>query len=153
MSNDYSRLREHNSVLHNEVRTLRRKALRAPEQRSRAVNTAVAKAADELRARSNTWRIKRPDGRIENWVRDLSCRLIAVHHLPASHTPGAISDVLQAIRANTSDHDGSDNSGSNAHVDLGNNETFSDRSARRFPLEGHFMGKIRAAEEFKAAPG
>ncbi|KAF9641986.1 hypothetical protein BDM02DRAFT_3106196, partial [Thelephora ganbajun] len=53
--------------------------------------------------------------------------------LPATQTPGAISDIVQAINANT-------------------HGTFSDRSARRFPLEGHVIRKIQVAQEFKAAP-
>jgi hypothetical protein len=129
------------------------KALRAPGQRSRAVETAVEKAASEFKTRSNAWRIKRPDGRIENWVRDLSCRLIAIRHLPASQTPGAISDIIQAIKANTGDCDGTGNDGVDRYATPGKEETFSDRSARRFPLEGHIMGKVMAAEEFKEAPG
>jgi predicted nuclease with TOPRIM domain len=142
VSIDRSRLQDRISKLHKEVRRLRAKTLRAPQQRSHAVDAAVTKAIDRFNAESNPWRIKRPDGRIENWVRDLVCRLITIRHLPASQTPGAISDILQAIKANT---DG---------VDVPNKkEIFSDRSARRFPLEGHVMGKIMVAQEIKAAPG
>ena len=147
-SNDHSRLRDYTSKLHKEVRILRKKTLRAPGQRSRAV-----KAARKFKAHSLAWKIKRHDGRIENWVRDLSCRLIAIRHLPASQTPGAISDILQAIKTHTGCHDGTDNDGVDAGVDPGDVETFSDRSARRFPLEGHVMGKIQVVKEFKAGPG
>jgi len=151
MSGNHSRLQDRTSKLHREVRRLRIKTLRAPGQRYRAVEAAIAEtAASESGAQSNIWRIKRPDGRIENWVRDLSCRLIAVRHLPASQTPGAISDIIQAIKAKTGGHNGADN---NPHANPSSEETFSDRSARRFPLEGHAMGKIRAVEDFKAAPG
>lgn len=129
------------------------KAFRAPGQRSRAVEVAIAKTADKLKGKFNTWRIKRPDGRIENWVRDLTCRLIAHRHLPATQTPGAISDILHAIKSNTSGFDQTDSNDVNAHSDLSDEETFSDRSARRFPLEAHIMGKIQLAREFKAAPG
>jgi hypothetical protein len=141
-SSDHSRLQDRISKLHKEVRRLRAKTLRAPQQRSHAVNVAVTKAADQFKAESNPWRIKRPDGRIENWVRDLVCRLIAIRHLPASQTPGTVSDILQAIKANTDDLDVPSEK-----------EIFSDRSARRFPLEGHVMGKIMVAREIKAAPG
>ena len=136
--------------LYKEVRRLRVKTLRAPGQHSRAVEVAVSEAARKFKARSSAYRIKRPDGRIENWVRDLSCRLIAIRHLPASQTPGAISDILQAIKAHTGDLDGTDN---DTDVDPSDVETFSDRSARRFPLEGNVMGKIQLAKEFKTAPG
>lgn len=145
MSADRLRLQDRISKLYKEVRRLRLKTLRAPGQRSRAVKAAASKAVSKFEARSNPLpRIKRPDGRIENWVRDLSCKLIAIRHLPASQTPGAISDILQVIKAHTGCHDG---------IDSGDVETFSDRSARRFPLEGHVMGKIQVAKEFKAAPG
>jgi len=153
ISNDHSRSRSRISSLYKEVRRLRVKTLRAPGQRSRAVKAAISKAASKFKAQSNAYRIKRPDGRIENWVRDLSCRLIAIRHLPASQTPGAISDILQAIRTHTGDLNGTDNDGISNHVDPGDVETFSDRSARRFPLEGNVMGKIQLAKEFKAAPG
>ena len=76
ISKDYSRLRDRTSKLHKEVGILRTKTLRASGQRSRATEAAVAKAVREFEARSHDLRIKRPDGRIENWVRDLSCRLI-----------------------------------------------------------------------------
>jgi len=153
MSNNRSRLRDHASKLHREVRRLRIKTLRAPGQRYRAIEAAIAETAGDSGTQSNVWRIKRPDGRIENWVRDLSCRLIAVRHLPASQTPGAISDIIQAIKAHTGDHDGANNHHPDPHANPSSKETFSDRSARRFPLEGHAMGKIRAAQDFKAAPG
>lgn len=153
ISNDHSRLRAHSSKLHKEVRALRTKSLRGREQRSRAAKAAAMKAVRKFKEHSIVWRIKRPDGRIENWVRDLSCRLITVHHLPASQTPGAISDILQTIKANTSDHGGTDDDDADTHANPDDKETFSDRSARRFPLEGHVMGKIKLAREFKAAPG
>jgi len=153
VSNDRSRIRDHTLGLNKKVRRLQRKTLRAPRQRSHAVEVATMKTAGEFKARSNPWRMKRPDGRIENWVRDLSCRLMVTRHIPASQIPGAISDVLRAIEANTSGHDGTDNDGSNVHADSGNKETFSDRSVRRFPIERHILGKIQAAREFKATPG
>jgi len=153
MSNDYLKLQDHTTGLRREVRNLRAKALRAPGQRCRAVETAIAKVADEFEGHSSVWRIKRPDGRIENWVRELSCRLITVRHLPATQTPGAISDILQAIKANTGDRDGADGDGVGPCVDPNEREAFSDRSVRRFPLEGRIMGQMMVAEEFKAAPG
>ena len=148
MSNDHSRLRDRTSKLHKEVRRLRKKTLRLVEQRTHAVEAALAKAADEFKMDSHTWRIKRPDGRIEDWVRDLTCKLIAVHHVPASRTPGVISDVFQALKTHVSGPDGMDIDGVDPRL-----EKFSDRSARRFPIEHHVKGKIRVAKEFKAASG
>jgi predicted nuclease with TOPRIM domain len=72
---DHSRLQDRVSKLHKEVRRLRAKTLCALQQRSRAVDAAVTKATDRFNAESNPCRIKRLDGRIENWVRDLVCRL------------------------------------------------------------------------------
>lgn len=141
-----SRLKDRNLELDKEVRKLRVKALRAPDQRSRAVNAATLRATREAKVQPTTPRIKRPDGRIENWVRELCCQLIAVRHVPASQTPGVISDVLRAIKPPTNGNEGTDD-------DPGDVDKFSDRSARRFTLEGHVMGKILVAKEFKAAPG
>ena len=148
-SNESLRYWDRALKLQKEVRNLRARAVHAPVQRARAVEVAIAEVANEFKQHSNVWRIKRPDGRIENWVRDLSCRLITVRHLPATQTPGAVSDILQAIKANTGGHDSADNDDDNPCADT----TFSDRSARRFPLEGRIMGEMMVAEEFKAAPG
>lgn len=147
------KLQGRNSKLSKEIRRLQMKALRAPGQRSHAVEVAIAKTADELRARSNIWRIKRPDGRIENWVRDLTCRLITHRRVPTTQIPGTISDILRAIKSNAESHNQTDDIEVDARTDLSDVETFSDRSARRFPLEGHVMGKLQVAREFKAAPG
>jgi len=145
-SDNYRKVQDRASNLQREVRKLRAKALRAPEQRFQAVEAAIAKVTNEFKERSNVWRIKRPNGQIENWVRDLGCRLITIRHLPATQTPGAISDILQAIKASTGGYDGDGD-------DSSESETFSDRSARRFPLEGRVMGQMMIAEEFKTAPG
>ena len=131
------------SKLQREVRSLRKKVLRAPEQRSHAVKVAVARTASELGSHSNVSKIKHPNGRIKNWVRDLTCRLITVHHIPATQAPGVVSEVMRAIRANT---------GNNCDHDSGEEEIFSDRLARRFPLEGCIMGEMMVAEELKTVP-
>ena len=149
-SNDNTKLQERAEKVKTETKRLRVKVHRAPAQRSHAVKVAVSKAVKSLSVESATWRIKRPDGRIENWVRELSCKLVAVRHLPATQAPGAISDILQAIKAHTT---GTDDDGTDAAADHGEVKMFSDRSARRFLLEGHVMGKIQTAKEFKAAPG
>jgi hypothetical protein len=61
---------------------------------------------------------------------------------------------LRAIKANTGRHNGTnDDDDDDPHANPSDEETFSDRSARRFPLEGHVIGKILTAREFKAAPG
>ena len=87
VSKDYSGLRDRTSKLHKEVRILRTKTLRAPGQHSRATEAAIAKVVREFEAESHDLRIKRPDGRIENWVRDLSCRLSAGHRSPFAIYP------------------------------------------------------------------
>lgn len=152
-SSECSKSHNRTSRLRKEVQKLRTKVLHAPGQRDRAVKAAVSKVVREFGERQNIWRIKRPDGRIEDWIRDLSCRLIAIHHLPASRTPSAISDIIQTFKAHTGDHNGTDDSGTDPGVDPGSVETFSDRSVRRFPLEGHVLVKMQIAKEFKAAPG
>ena len=152
-SADCSRLHSRLSMVHREVRRLRARAVRAPGQRSCATEAAIAKATRRFKTHSHTWRIKRSSGRIEDWVRHLVCRLVTVHHLPASHAPGAVVDIVRAIKANVSDHDGAENAQANTYTRPCDEETFSDRSARRFLLEGHVMGKIQLAQEFKATPG
>ena len=148
VSRDNSGLRNRVAKLSKEVRRLRAKILRAPGQRSRAVEAAVAEVERKLKVRPDVWRIKRPDGRIENWVRDLTCKLICIRHVPASQAPSVISDVLEVLKARAGAHDGtSKNLGADCV------ETFSDRSARRFPLEGHTLTKMKIAKEFGAAPG
>jgi hypothetical protein len=141
-SDDNAKLRDRATKLKNETKRLRVKAVRAPGQRSHAVKVAVSKAVKKVRVDSAIWRVKRPDGRIENWIRELIAKLIAVRHLPATQAPGAITDIVRAIKAHATGTD-----------DDGTVETFSDRSARRFLLEGHVMGKIQTAKEFRAAPG
>jgi hypothetical protein len=60
-------------------------------------------------------KIKRPNGRIENWVRDLSRKLIAIRHLlTLSQTPGTISDTLEAIKAKAGGRGGTNNNASDA---------------------------------------
>jgi hypothetical protein len=147
---DCSRLRSRTSKLSKEVKKLRLKALRAPGQCSLAVETALAKAANR---RPDIWRIKRDDGRIEDWVRDLTCKLICIRHVPASQTPGVISDIVRAFKTHVDDDNGTDNENSDVGTDRNDVETFSDRSARRFPVEGHVMERIQVAKEFKDAPG
>ncbi|KAF9651415.1 hypothetical protein BDM02DRAFT_3127119 [Thelephora ganbajun] len=49
------------------------------------------------------------------------------------------SDILRAIETHTSGRDGTSNNGVDACADPSDMETFSDRSARRFPLEGHVV--------------
>jgi len=149
-SDNDQKIQDRTLNLQKEVRNLRAKALRAPGQRLQAVDAAVVKVTNEFKERSNIWRIKRPNGQIENWVRDLGCRLITVRHLPATQTPGAISDILLAIKASTGGYDGV---GDGDVDNPGKSETFSDRSARRFPLEGRVMGQMMIAQEFKTAPG
>jgi hypothetical protein len=147
------RLRGRTSKLSKEVKRLRVKVLRAPGQSFLAVETALARAANKSGGQPDIWRIKRDDGRIKDWVRDLTCKLICIRHVPASQTPGVISDVVRAFKTHVDGHDGPDNEDSDVGVNRGDVETFSDRSARRFPVEGHVMEHIQVAKEFKAALG
>ena len=105
------------------------------------------------KARSHTWRIKHSDGRIEDWVCEFACKLTTTHHLPTSHTPSAVVDIVRAIKANVVDHGGTENDQANTYTDTCGGETFSNCSGRRFLLEGHVMGQVQLAQEFKAAPG
>ena len=96
MSKDHSQSQDHILKLHKEVRRLCTKVVRAPGQHAHAVEAAISKATNDFEA--DAWRIRRPNGRIKNWVRNLSCKLISIQHLPALQTPGAIFDILQAVK-------------------------------------------------------
>ena len=152
-STNYLRLHSCLSVVHKEVRRLQVRAVHAPGQHSYVTEAAIAKATRRFKAQSNMWRIKHSSGQIEDWVCRLICRLVTVHHLPASHAPGAVADIVQAIRVNIGDHDGAESNQANASARPCDEETFSNHLARWFLLEGHIMGKIQLAEEFKATPG
>ena len=83
---------------------------------SPCTRAAIVKAARRFKAQSHIWRIKCSNGRIEDWVRELVRRLITVHHLPGSHAPGAISDILRVAKAKAGDHDESKNDEANTYV-------------------------------------
>lgn len=104
------RYRDRTSRLQREVRNLRKRVLRAPEQCYHAVEAAVARTTGKLGGHSDVWKIKHPSERIKNWIHELTCRLIAVHRLPATQTPGMVSKIMWAIRANTGDNDETDSS-------------------------------------------
>ena len=56
---------------------------------------------------SNAWRIfiNLPQGQIEDWVRDLACKLIFDHKLPEEEGLGAIGDISQAMATVGTDDD------------------------------------------------
>ena len=102
---DCLRYQVRTSKLQREVRNIW-KVLHAPEQRSHAVVRTASRFGDH----SDVWKIRHPDGRIKNWVRDLACRLVTIHHLPITQAPRVVSETMQAIRANTSGNDDIDSS-------------------------------------------
>ena len=96
---------------------------------------AVARIVSKLGDHSD---IKHPNGRIKNWVPDLTCRLITVHHLSATQAPGVVSEIMRTIRANACDNDDIDSS----------KKPFS-RSLRSRPIRS----KVRILGQFVLASG
>ena len=94
---DCLRYRDHILKLQREVRNLRKKVLRAPGQRYHAVRVAVTKTASKLGGHSNVWKIKHPNEQIKDWVRDLACWLITIHHIPATQAPGVVSVGIEVV--------------------------------------------------------
>jgi chromosome segregation ATPase len=67
------------SSLRRDVHLFRMRCDRAEETRSREVEREVERAVERVRKcyeSTETKRVKRPDGRIEDWVRDLVVELV-----------------------------------------------------------------------------
>ena len=95
-SKDHSRLQDRTSKLQKEVERLRLKTFCAPGQCLRIAEAAALKAVSKFKARSNTWRIKCPDGQTENWVHVPSCRLIVKFE--------AVQNLMENLRVNRPKH-------------------------------------------------
>ena len=59
---------------------------RAKERRSQAVKKAIARVEEHCES-AETTKVKRPDGRIEDWVRDLVIELVALDGVPTASIP------------------------------------------------------------------
>jgi hypothetical protein len=107
---------------------------------------AVEKAVDRVRKRFetvNTRTVKRPDGRIEDWVRDLVVELVSLDGVPTEKVPQVIERVRHSLIAG----DGGSEPDSDAQK-----QTISDRSVRRILVEAYVKAFLRAGELFHRAP-
>ena len=140
-----STLTEKNSSLHRDVDRLRKKCNRAEETHSRAIERAVDTARKHFES-ANTRRIKRPDGRIEDWVRDLVVELVALDGVPTAKVPSVIDWVRRCFVPEETG-DGHDQDGDDERK-----QTISDRSVRRIMAESYVKAFLRAAHVFSKAP-
>ena len=117
---------------------------RAKETRCHAIEKAVDRARMEFES-SETKTVKRPDGRIEDWVRHLVVELVALDGVPTAKVP----QVIERVRRNFSPNGNvpGDQVGGNAKK-----QTISDRSVRRMLVESYVKAFLWAAELFNEAP-
>jgi hypothetical protein len=118
---------------------------RAKESRSQAVEKAVTRVTKHYES-TGTRRVKRPDGRIEDWVRDLVVELVALDGVPTAKVPQVIERVRRSFA----------NKGNDGHDEQGggdDNQIISDRSVRRMMCESYVGAFMHAAQLFGSAPG
>ena len=108
-----SRLNETISSLHRDVNRFRKRCDRADSIRSRAIEKAVDNTRKHFRL-TNTRRVKRPDGRIEDWVRDLVVELVALDGVPTAKVPSVIERVRSSIVPTATGDDDDDGDGQDA---------------------------------------
>ena len=143
----HSVLTERNSSLRREVHRLRMQNTRAKETRSHAIEKAVARAREHYKS-SVTKRVKRPDGRIEDWIRDLVVELVALDGVPTAKVPQVIKRVWHSftLKDKGEEHD------ENHAINDTRSQTISDRSVRRMLVEANIKAFMWSAELFKRAP-
>ena len=120
--------------------------VRARETRSHAVEEAVDRARKHFKS-ANTKRVKRPDGRIEDWVRDLIVELVALDGVPTAKVPQVIERVRRSFVSteNNNEHDDQANY-------ITKEETVSDRSVRRMLVEAYVKAFLHTAELLSRTP-
>ena len=140
-----SRLNERISSLERNVHRFRARCDRAEEKRSHAVEAAIDRTRKQFES-ANSRRVKRPDGRIEDWVRDLVVELVSLDGVPTEKVPQVIERVRRSfIAEETSKSDG--RTGGNSKKEM-----ISDRSVRRILVEVYVKAFLRAGELFHRAP-
>ena len=141
-----SRLTSRVSSLRQHVHRYRMRSVRGEETHSHTVEKAVERARNHLESAS-TKRVKRPDGRIEDWVRDLVVELVALDGVPTARVPKVIARVRHsfALEGNGDDHNGQ--TGGDTEE-----QTISDRSVRRMLVESYIKAFMHTAELLTRAP-
>jgi hypothetical protein len=120
---------------------------RAKESRSQAVEKAVTRVTKHYES-AGTRRVKCPDGRIEDWVRDLVVELVALDGVPTAKVPQVIERVRRSFANKGNDeHDEHDEQGGG-----NDNQIISDRSVRRIMCESYVKAFMYAAQLFGSAP-
>ena len=126
---------------------------RAKEVCSHAVESAVNRVRKHHES-AKTRKVKRPDGRIEDWVRNLVVELVALDGVPTAKVPQVIDRVRHSFTQEAGDEHGEQES--NEHNkqgdDSGDKQTISDRSVRRMMVEAYVKAFLYAAKIFGAAP-
>lgn len=134
-----SRLTTKVSSLQRDLHRFKMRDNRADEVCSRAVERAVDRTRKRFEE-ANTKRIKRPDGRIEDWVRNLVVELVALDKVPTAKVPQVIERVRCCFvpKGSGDAHDD--------RVECGDQkQTISDRSVRRIMVESYVKAFLRAA--------
>ena len=131
------------SLRHNIDRS-RKRCSRAKETRCHEIEKAVNRARTQFES-AGTKQVKRPDGRIENWVRNLVVELVALDSVPTAKVPQVIERVRCNFAPKGDEHD------DQARVDA-RKQTISDRSVRRIMVESYVKAFLRAAQLFSEAP-
>lgn len=134
------------SSLRRDVDRFKKRCDRADEVRSRAIEKAVDRARKHFKS-ANTRRIKRLDGRIEDWVRDLVVELVALDGVPTAKVPSVIERVRHSFAPEEIGDEHDDQGDSD-----GQKQTISDRSVRRILVEAYIKAFLRGAVLFSSAP-
>ena len=125
---------------------------RAKEVCSHAVENAVNRVRKHYES-VGMKKVKRPDGRIEDWVRNLVVELVALDGVPTAKVPQVIDRVRCSFTHKASDEHGEqDNEHNKQGGDSGDKQTISDRSVRRMMVEAYVKAFLYAAKLFGAAP-
>ena len=125
------------SSLRRDVYCFKARCNRAKGTSSRAVEKAVDRARRYYES-AETKRLKRPDGRIEDWVRDLVVELVALDGVPTTKVPQVIDRVQRSFSRQGNNDNGK--------------QTISDRSVRRIMVEAYVKAFMYSAKLFIAAP-
>ena len=114
---------------------------RAKEMCSHTVEDTVARTRRHYR-NAERKRMKHPDGRIEDWVRDL---VVELNGVPMAHVPQVIERVRRSFTQERSGDEG-------GNQDSDDNQTISDRSVQRMMCESYIKAFMYAAKLFRVAP-
>lgn len=142
------------SSLRRDIHRFGMRCNRAKEVCSHAVENAVNRVRKHYES-AETKKVKRPDGRIEDWVRNLVVELVALDGVPTAKVP----QVIDRVQCSFTQKKGSDEHGKqdgDEHDKQGGDsddkQTISDRSVRRIMVEAYVKAFLYAAKLFGATP-